>query len=184
MFYTPRILRLALFVAVAREGFHYPVARAAELTSGSLIALRVGSGSALSTRSAAIFIDELAAGTGAVIQTIAIPSSSTNSCTLAGVGVGEGLLTTSFDGQVTSFACYMAASGTANVVTTLAGNRAIINILPSGAASTRVGLGSMAYQYRAVYGAVVMDTAGNWYSTGPSGGTARGISFNSPAGSL
>lgn len=124
--------------------------------------------------------------TGTVVQTISIPSTGASSqCTLSGTGVGEGLLTTSFDGQFASFACYMAASGTANVVTALLGNRAVINVHPSGVTSTRVGLGPATYSgpSRAVFGAVVMDTSGNWYSTGRAA-SVRGISYNSAVGSL
>ena len=182
MLYTPRTLRLAHFIAVTNVVSHYLVAHA-QLAAGNLIALRVGSGSALSTSASAIFIDELAAGTGSVVQTLNIPSTGTNQCTLSGNIVGEGLLTTSFDGLLASFACYMVASGTANVAAGTSNNRAIINVLPSAAASARVGLGSGPYSNRAVFGAVVMNTAGDWYSTGPAAST-RGISYNSAVGSL
>lgn len=182
MLYTPRTLRLAHFIAVAHVVSHCLVANA-QLAAGNLLALRVGSGSTLSTSASAIFIDELTAGTGSVVQTINIPSTGTNQCTLSGNVVGEGLLTTSFDGQLASFACYMVASGTLNVAVGTTNNRAIINVLPSAAVSARVGLGSGPYSNRAVFGAVAMNTAGDWYSTGPAAST-RGISYNSAVGSM
>ena len=87
-----------------------PFASSAVLVAGNLIALRVGSGSALTTSSTPIFLDEITAGTGAVAQTISVPSTGGTPCTLSGVGDGEGLLTRSFDGAVASFACYGAES--------------------------------------------------------------------------
>lgn len=162
---------------------HPPLTWAAPLTSGNLIVLRVNSSAALGTTSVPVFIDEIAAGTGAVLQTIPIPATGTSACTLSGTIVGEGQLTISSDGTLASFACYAAASGTGTISTTSPATypRAIVNVFPSGAVSPRVGLGTSAYSGRAVYGAVAFEPTFHWYSFGPSGGS-RGLSYNTANG--
>lgn len=156
--------------------------RGAALTAGNLLALRVNSGGTLSASSSPIVIDEIAAGTGAIVQSISIPSTgSTAQCTLSGLTAQEGQLTLSWDSSLVSFACYQAISGTGtiSVSTPSATNngRSMVNVRPTGVASTRVSMGSNAYLNRPVYGAVAMNAAYDWYAFGPAWTTTRGLSY-------
>jgi hypothetical protein len=180
-------------------------ASAASLTPGNLLGLRVSrwvarrpflqrfrgktccratqfaffarSASTLSTDSTTVLLDELAAGSGSVVQTLTVPDTGSAACTLSGTVVGEGQLTISIDQAVASFACYATASGTAAVsaTTSVAAPRAQVNVLPTGVVTAPVTMPSPAYNNRAIYGAVSMSSASDWYAFGPAGASVSPV---------
>lgn len=88
----------------------------AAFTPGNLLAYRVGTGAgALTNAATAVFVDEFSATTGALVQSIALPTSASgnqHALTAQGTGTSEGLLTRSADGRYLLLTGYDAAPGT------------------------------------------------------------------------
>jgi hypothetical protein len=150
--------------------------KAAPFLGGNLLALRVSSGT-LTTSSAAVFIDEFSTA-GSLVQTISVPSSGGNACTLPGISSGaiSGKLTTSTTGSLVSLACYASAAGTANVAST-GGNRAVQMINSDGSIGAFASLGQFNSPARETYAALA-NTAGasDFYNCGAAGGV-RGLGY-------
>ena len=98
-----------------------PPAPQAAFTTGSLVVVRVGSGSgALSSVATQVFLDEFTTG-GVLVQSLALPTSisgADRALTLSGSATSEGGLSRSADGRFLLLAGYDAAPGTAGVVAT------------------------------------------------------------------
>lgn len=100
---------------------------AADFTTGNLVVLRIGDGSAsLSSAATASFIDEYTPA-GTLVQTIANPTSGDNMIANSGSATSEGAL--SFNRTHITFAGYNAALGTASIngTTSAATNRIILS---------------------------------------------------------
>jgi uncharacterized repeat protein (TIGR01451 family) len=175
-------LRLSLVAAVLLAavagllGSPRPV-KAAALTAGNLVVVRVGTGSAaLSSAATAAFLDEYStSGTGQTpIQSIGLPTAASGSnaiLTMSGSATSDGALARSANGGYLTLAGYNAAPGTANVVTTTGINRVVGRIDASGAVdtSTRIFDGYVASNIR---GAVSDDGTRFW--TGGNGNSGSG----------
>ncbi len=102
-------------------------------TSGNLVVLRVGDGSAaLSSAAQATFLDEYTPA-GVLVQSVAMPtavSGSNRRATMNGTATSEGQLGRSTDGRYLTFAGYDADVGTAaiNGTTSAAVNRVVARI--------------------------------------------------------
>lgn len=87
-------------------------------TAGNLVIYRVGTGAAtLSSAANAIFLDEYD-GTGALVQSVALPTSTSGSNSVissSGSATSEGLITRSPNGLYLTFTGYGAAAGTASI---------------------------------------------------------------------
>jgi hypothetical protein len=110
-------------------------ANAAPLTSGDILIYRVGDGSAaLGTAATAVYLDEYTQS-GALVQSIALPTTGTGRLTAVGNASTEGILSRSQDGQRLIFTGYQAAAATANAAT-LAANKVIGTIGLNGIVDT------------------------------------------------
>lgn len=81
----------------------------AAFTPGDLVVYRVGTGSSLTAESTAVFLDEYNPTTGALVQSIAVPTSSSggnHALTASGNDASEGMLNLSADGQYLLFTGY------------------------------------------------------------------------------
>ena len=97
---------------------------AADFTTGNLVVLRIGDGSAsLSSAATASFLDEYTP-TGTLVQSIANPTSGDNMIASSGTAGSEGALSLSPDGVYLTFAGYNAVIGTASIKGTTA---AVVN---------------------------------------------------------
>jgi len=87
-------------------------------TAGNLVIYRVGTGAAtLSSAANAIFLDEYD-GTGALVQSVALPTSTSGSNSVisaSGTATSEGYITRSPNGLYLTFTGYGAAAGTASI---------------------------------------------------------------------
>ena len=87
-------------------------------TAGNLVIYRVGTGAALlSNAGTAIFLDEYD-GTGALVQSVALPASTSGSNSVisaSGTATSEGLITRSPNGLYLTFTGYGATAGTASI---------------------------------------------------------------------
>ncbi len=111
----PRTIPLALQPLESRDA-------PAAFTPGNLLVYRVGTGSALTNKGTAVFLDEYAtaAGQSAPVQSLALPtavSGANKRLVASGIGTAEGLMTRSADGKYLVLAGYDAAVGDAAVAT-------------------------------------------------------------------
>lgn len=84
-------------------------ALAAPFTSGNLVVYRTGDGAnALSANGNALFLDEYTTS-GALVQTIALPTTGANPCIGAGNSTAEGYITRSTDGAFLVGGCFAQA---------------------------------------------------------------------------
>lgn len=122
-------LFLALMLCISTT-----VTLATNFTTGNLVVLRVGDGSAaLSNASTAIFLEEYTTA-GVLVQTIAIPTSGTNMLTASGSATSEGQMTLSTDGYHLTLSGYDKEPGTASIAGTTSAtvNRKIISVNYTG----------------------------------------------------
>lgn len=112
--------------------------RAAPMTGGNVIALRLTAASgarSLTSAAAVISIDEITP-TGTIVQTLSVASTGTYACTLPGTSTSiSGKLTIGAAGLYASFACINAAGGTASVVSTT-NKRGAVFVYPSGSVTS------------------------------------------------
>jgi hypothetical protein len=99
-------------------------------TTGNLVVLRVGDGSAsLTNASTALFLEEITPN-GSMVQTFPVPVSGSNVLTNSGSATSEGQITRSPDGYYITLAGYNAAAGTSSIVGTTSGsvNRKLLKV--------------------------------------------------------
>ena len=141
---------------------------AATFTPGSIVAYRVGNGSAAVGAAAdPVFLDEYSPN-GTLLQSIALPTAAgsaplTNALTASSTG-SEGLMMRSIDGTCLTLAGYASAVGTANVGTGT-GLRDVAFVSAAGAIDTTTTLGTSAFSGSNVRGAVT-DTCGHAWISG------------------
>lgn len=200
MRHSARALLLAAVVGISLSGR----ALAAPFTTGSVALLRVGDGTAALTATGTPgSIVEVNPATGAVIQTIPLPSvanatSGDAPCVFLGNSNVEGLMTLSGDGKFLVVPCYNAAVGTSAIpsgpvtiarvdasggVTT----RTFPNMTTAGAQSFRsvVSLNASRYYLGTTYGlrtVVHGATVGTYTTPVTSATTLRGIALVPLAG--
>ncbi len=114
----PRLPRPAPLALQPLESRDAPAA----FTPGNLLVYRVGTGSGLTTKGTAVFLDEYAtaAGQSAPVQSLALPtavSGANKRLVASGTGTAEGMMTRSADGKYLVLAGYDAAVGDAAVAT-------------------------------------------------------------------
>jgi hypothetical protein len=149
---------------------------------GNVLVSRITSGGTLSSTAAAVVLDELTPG-GSVVQSVSVTTSGGSACTLPGVSTGtaiSGKLALSALGNLASLACYAAASGTSNVVSSSV-NRAIQLIDPDGTLGTFTSLVMYTSPAREVYSAFVNSAATDFYLAGV-GGSTRALSYGAGSG--
>jgi hypothetical protein len=146
-------------------------------SSATLRVVRVGDGTAaISSASAAVFIEERTLTGGAAGATIALPVASSGAqqpLTLAGSALSEGSLSLSSDGRFLTLAGYATPPGLDSVATNAAVNRVAGRISAAGVVDTTTLLGSAAFTGAAVRGATSADGSGFWVAG--TGGISGGI---------
>jgi SprB repeat len=159
---------------------------AGNFTSGNLVVVRVGDGSAaLSSAATAVFLDEYTPS-GTLVQSIALPtavSGSNHAFTLSGSATSEGSLALSPNRQFLTLAGYDAAPGLTKVSTDSTTNRTIALIGTNGTPNTATGfvVGS-AYVKNNIRSAVTNDGSEFW-TAGTGSGTSGGVWYL-PSGSF
>ena len=100
----------------------FELAAPSDFTPGNVVVYRVGTGvSSLSSAASAVFLDEYDAVTGALVQSIPLPTAAdagNNACTASGTATSEGMMTRSTDRRHLVGTCYSATPGTAAVAGT------------------------------------------------------------------
>ncbi|MCU1235317.1 MAG: hypothetical protein JWP63_3284, partial [Candidatus Solibacter sp.] len=135
-----RLLRL-LTLALVGAALSFPAA----FTTGNLVVLRFGDGSAaLASSGTAAFLDEYTPA-GALVQSIALPTSvngSNKRLVVSGTATTEGQMSLSTDGKCLVVPGYDAAVGTASITTSTSAtvNRVIGKINSSGVIDTTTAL--------------------------------------------
>ena len=101
---------------------NFDVSPSGAFTSGNVVVYRVGSGTAALTNAATqVYLDEFDAITGALVQSLPMPTSvdgSNRRCVAAGTSSSEGFLSRSSDGQHLVGTCYDANTGTTSIANT------------------------------------------------------------------
>ncbi len=159
-------------------------ALAAPFTQGNIAVYRLGTGAAaLNNAATPIFIDEYTSA-GVLVQSIALPTSGTSSCTGSGSATSDGLMTRSADGQYLVIACYRADVGTASVVsTTAAANpRVVARIGIDGVIDTSTSVND-AYSAGNIRSAASNDGSAYWAS-GSNSGIRRVLHGGSTSGDI
>lgn len=131
-------LAACAIVALASVG----TASAAVVDPSNLVVYRVGNGSAaLGNTATAVFLDEYTLG-GALVQSIALPSSGATALTAVGNATTEGIMSRSQDGTSLVFAGYRKDAGGANPSADLPAttNRLIGTLTTSGVPATPIAL--------------------------------------------
>lgn len=150
-------------------------ARAAAITSGNLVVLRVGDGSTtLSGAATAVFLDEYpTTPSTSPLQTIAMPigvNGTNRILTNSGSAASEGALSRSVDGHYLTLVGYDAAPGTASVASTTntSINRVVARVDTNGNVDTSTRI-SDAYSTSNIRSATTIDGTAFWTS-GSTGG--------------
>jgi fibronectin type 3 domain-containing protein len=155
------LLFTALFAATAWGQF----------TSGNLVVLRVGDGSAaLTSASTAIFLDEYTPAGGTVGST-AMPTAATGSnapIANSGSATSEGNMTRSANGRYLILGAYGAVPGVASIASTTSAayNRVVARVDATGSADVTTKL-SDAYSANNIRGACSVDGTAFWTSGNP-----------------
>ena len=142
-----------------------------QFTSGNLVVVRVGDGSAaLTSASTAVFLDEYTPAGGSVGST-AMPTAATGSnapFTNSGTATSEGNMTRSANGRYLILGAYGAAPGVTTIAqtTSAAYNRVIARIDATGNADVTTKL-SDAYSANNIRGACSVDGTAFWTSGNP-----------------
>ena len=157
--------------------------RAAPMTGGNLIALRLTAASgarSLTSSAAVISIDEIDP-TGTIVQTLSVTSTGTYACTLPGTSTSiSGKLTIGAAGLYASFACINAAGGTLSVVST-ANKRGAVFVYPSGSITSMTLLTQYTSPPREAYCATANTSPLDYYMVKPRGGARSNAMPNSPS---
>ncbi len=151
-----------------------PFANAANFTTGNVVVLRVGDGSAALTSAATpVFLDEFNSA-GVSVQSIALPTTVNGSnriLTNSGSASSEGALNRSADGRYLTLAGYDAAAGTVGVVSAAGIARVVAIVDGTGTVDTSTRI-SDGYTANNIRGVVTNDGTGFWTAgTGTGGGT-------------
>jgi len=104
------VLRAALVMGAALASLSSAVT-AGTITPGNLVVYRVGTGAAaISTSATAVFLDEYTTS-GALVQSIALPSTGSSALTATGNASTEGIISMSQDGSTLVFTGYRKDAG-------------------------------------------------------------------------
>ncbi|MEP6674407.1 MAG: hypothetical protein ABJA78_04605 [Ferruginibacter sp.] len=125
-------------------------------TPGNLVVLRVGDGvGTLSAASAAVFLEERTPA-GALVQTIAMPTTGTNQLTNAGSSGTEGNITRSQNGSFIAVPGYNATTGVAAIAgTTAASTNRVVNVIDNTGNIVNRVVSSTAFSGGNIRGAVM-----------------------------
>ena len=164
MAYSPPLTLFTLLFTM------FGIAISANFAGGNFLALRVTSGSALTSAATAFVLEERNSTTGALAQ----PAISVGVCTLSGSSTKGGQLSESPNGANSAFACYSAAVGASDPGASTSITRGAVILNSDATLNSFVGFGA-AYTgpAREVYSAVVADTSINFY-VGGDGRNVRG----------
>jgi hypothetical protein len=135
-------LRLSIAASVFASALIATNAPASALTQGNILVYRVGTGvGALGGTATAVFMDEYNS-IGALVQSIALPSTGASALTAVGNDSTEGIMSVSQDSTTVNFTGYRANAGTANIATTDPStlNRVVGRVSMAGLANTSVAL--------------------------------------------
>lgn len=150
---------------------------AADFTSGNLVVVRVGTGSGYSAGTAApVFLEEYTT-TGALVQTIAIPTTGAMRFTNSISATSEGAIALSPNGKLLTIAGYDADPGTASVgsTTSTAVPRKILGINKYG---EFIALSSTTAYTQNNIRSAVSNAAGDYWAAGNSGTSgSNGIQY-------
>ncbi len=160
-------LRILFFFATLIGGSQ---AAKAQFTTGRLVVLQVGDGSAaLSNAATPAFLKEFTT-TGTAGTSVSLPTTGADRLTISGTSTSDGQITLSANGQFISIAGYDAAVGTAAVTgTTSATVNRVINTANAGATITRAAFTSTQYSANNFRSAVRGNNADYWGAGGNSG---------------
>ena len=158
-------------------------------TPGSIVAYRVGTGTAALSSSAsnAVFLDEYSPS-GALLQSVALPTAAGTGALLnpltASTGTTEGLLMRSVNGACLTVTGYDAAAGTAAIVATAstAVQREVAFVSASAGVNTTTTLGTVAGSVSNIRGAVSKTCAEAWASTNGTATANKGIWYAASVG--
>ena len=145
------------------------VNNASPFQNNTVVVVRVGTGTGSLTNAAtAIFLDEYNTTTGALVQTIPLPTTVSNAnkrLVLSGTNSSEGYLTLSTDVNYLVLGGYDAAVGTAAIssTTSAANNRVIARIAQTGAIDVITAL-TDAYSGGSINGVTSTDGSNFWTS--------------------
>ncbi len=143
----------------------------AQFTSGNLVVLQDGTGSAaLTSAGTAIFLDQYTTA-GSLVNSLAIPSTGGTALVDSGTAASEGQLSLSADGQYLVFAGYNAAAGTASVASSTTIPRGLATV-DASANYSLVATTTTFYNANNIRGGT-SDGKGNFWGAGPAatGGT-------------
>jgi hypothetical protein len=146
----------------------------APFAPGNLVVVRVGNGAAaLSGSAQAVFLDEYDRLTGALVQSVPMPtavSGANRRLTLSGTATSEGALNLSSNGRFLTLAGYDAAVGAPNVSTSTTPfvNRVVARVDGAGLIDTTTVI-TDGYNAASIRSAVTDDGTRFW--TGGNGGT-------------
>lgn len=160
-------LSILFFFITLIGGSH---AAQAQFTTGRLVVLQVGDGSAaLSNAATPAFLKEFTT-TGTAGTSVTIPTTGADRLTVSGTSTSDGQITLSANGQFISIAGYDAAVGTAAVTgTTSAAANRVINTANTAASITRAAVSSTQYSANNFRSAVRGNNADYWGAGGNSG---------------
>jgi hypothetical protein len=151
-------------------------------TAGNILTLRVGEvgGTALSTNSAPVFIDEYTT-TGTLVQSIPMPfvtSGSNRKFTMSGTSTTEGFLNLSPDGQYLTFGGYDNIPGLSGISSTTATstNRIVARVTQNGTINTSTRI-SDGYDGNSIRSAATVDGTAFWTGGAGTGGGTRYVAL-------
>jgi hypothetical protein len=170
-----QIISTIVIFSLMATAFPAQPARAAAITAGNLVVLRVGDGSTtLSSAATAVFLDEYPTTPSASpLQTIAMPTAANGAnriLTNSGTAASEGALSRSVDGHYLTLVGYDASPGTASVTSTTSAsiNRIVARVDADGNVDTSTHI-SDAYSASNIRSATTIDGTAFWTS-GSTGG--------------
>jgi hypothetical protein len=151
-------------------------------TTGNILTLRVGEvgGTALSTNSAPVFIDEYTT-TGTLVQSVPMPfvnSGSNRKFTMSGTSTQEGFLNLSPDGQYLTFGGYDNIPGVVGISSTTATgtNRIVARVTQNGVINTTTRI-SDGYDGNSIRSAATVDGTAFWTGGAGTGGSTRYVAL-------
>lgn len=151
-------------------------------TSGNILTLRVGEvgGTALTTNSAPVFIDEYTT-TGTLVQSVPMPfvnSGSNRKFTMSGTSTTEGFLNLSPDGQYLTFGGYDNIPGVSGISSTTATgtNRIVARVTQNGTINTSTRI-SDGYDGNSIRSAATVDGSAFWTGGAGTGGGTRYVAL-------
>jgi hypothetical protein len=174
--------RFLLAAAASAWAVAAAAGQAVPFTAGNLVVVQVGDGAASLTSAAApVFVKEIRIADGAVIQTIALPTTATTSgnraLTLSGTSTSEGFIKRSVDLGFLTLGGYNADVGTAAVAQTSAATnpRVVARLAANGSldSSTAFDGYSGTTGSNAGFRAVITTNGNDLWTAGTFGGTVN-----------